>query len=86
MTLGRWDVTAVMASYAMMLALLALAGVARGLAWPYHAGLGVAGAMMIYHWQLIRERSREGCFRAFRHNNWVGGAIFAGIVTAFAVG
>jgi 4-hydroxybenzoate polyprenyltransferase len=86
LTLGRWDVSAVMASYALMLALLALAGVARGLAWPYYAGLGLAGAMMIYHWQLIRERSREGCFRAFRHNNWVGGAIFAGIVAAFAVG
>ena len=38
--------------------------------------------MMGYHWPLIRDRSREGSFRAFRHNNWVGGAIFAGIVFA----
>ena len=78
--LGRWDVAAVMASYALMLALLALAGLLRGLAWPFHAGLAVAAAMMLYHWRLIRGRTREGCFRAFRHNNWVGGAIFAGIV------
>jgi len=84
LTLGRWDVGAVMSSYALMLALLAGLGLARGLAWPYYAGLGVAAAMMIYHWRLIRDRSREGCFRAFRHNNWVGGAIFAGIVAAFA--
>ena len=28
--------------------------------------------MMVYHYTLIRGRSREGCFRAFRHNNWVG--------------
>jgi 4-hydroxybenzoate polyprenyltransferase len=85
LTLGRWDVAAVMASYALMLALLGVAGIARGLAWPYYAGLGLAGAMMIHHWRLIRDRSRDGCFRAFRHNNWVGGAIFAGIVAAFAV-
>ena len=85
LTLGRWDVAGVMASYALMLALLAAVGVARGLAWPYYAGLGVAGAMMIYHWRLIRDRSREGCFRAFRHNNWVGGAVFAGIVAALAL-
>lgn len=85
LTLGRWDVAGVMTSYALMLALLALVGIARGLAWPYYAGLGVAGGMMIYHWRLIRDRSREGCFQAFRHNNWVGGAIFAGIVASFAL-
>ena len=68
-----------------MLGLLAVAGMVRALAWPYYAGLLLAGAMMIYHWRLIRDRSREGCFRAFRHNNWVGGAIFAGIVAAFAI-
>jgi 4-hydroxybenzoate polyprenyltransferase len=35
---------------------------------------------MLYHASLIRDRSREGCFKAFMHNNWVGAAIFAGIV------
>ena len=85
LTLGRWDVAGVMTSYALMLALLAALGIARDLAWPYYAGLGLAGAMMIYHWRLIRDRSRDGCFRAFRHNNWVGGAIFAGIVAAFVL-
>jgi 4-hydroxybenzoate polyprenyltransferase len=84
LTLGRWDVAGVMVSYALMLALLALMGVLRGLAWPYHAGLALAGGMMLYHWTLIRDRSREGCFKAFRHNNWVGAAIFAGIVGGFA--
>ena len=80
--LGRQDVAAVIASYAAMLVLLALVGVHLSLAWPFYAGLAAAGAMMAYHWQLIRGRTREGCFRAFRHNNWVGGAIFAGIVAS----
>ncbi len=85
LTLGRWDVPAVVASYALMLALLAAVGARAGLAWPYYAGLAVAWAMMVYHWRLIRGRSREGCFRAFMHNNWVGAAIFAGIVASFLV-
>lgn len=83
LTLGRWDVAAVMASYALMLALLAWVGVRLSLAWPYHAGLVTAAAMMAYHWTLIRGRTREGCFRAFMHNNWVGGAVFAGIVLSY---
>jgi 4-hydroxybenzoate polyprenyltransferase len=86
LTLGRWDVAAVMASYAGMLALLAAVGVALQLAWPYYAGLAVAGAMMAYHWLLIRGRRREDCFRAFMHNNWVGAAIFAGIVASAPAG
>ena len=83
LTLGRWDVAAVMASYAAMLAILALVGVLMRLRWPYYAGLGSAAAMMVYHWLLIRGRSRAGCFKAFMHNNWVGGAIFLGIVLSY---
>jgi 4-hydroxybenzoate polyprenyltransferase len=79
LTLGRWDVAGVMASYALMLALLTGVGVLRAMGWAYYAGLALAGAMMLYHWTLIRDRSRQGCFKAFRHNNWVGAAIFAGI-------
>ena len=85
LTLGRWDVAAVMTSYALMLVLLAGVGALRALAWPYYAGLAAAAAMMLYHWRLIRTRSREACFKAFRHNNWVGAAIFAGIVASYAI-
>jgi 4-hydroxybenzoate polyprenyltransferase len=82
-TLGRYDVAAVMGSYVLMVALLAWLGAALHMPWPYHAGLGVAGTMMGFHYGLIRGRSREGCFRAFRHNNWVGLTIFAGIVASY---
>jgi 4-hydroxybenzoate polyprenyltransferase len=85
LTLGRWDVAGVMTSYALMLALLAALGALRELRWPYYAGLAVAGAMMLYHWTLIRSRGREGCFKAFRHNNWVGGVIFIGIAASLAL-
>lgn len=83
LTLGRYDVAGVMIAYAGMLAILTGLGVALRLGWPYYAGLAAAGAMVLYHYRLIRDRSREGCFRAFRHNNWVGAAIFAGLVASY---
>jgi 4-hydroxybenzoate polyprenyltransferase len=83
LTLGRRDVPAVMAAYAGLLALVAVVGAREHLRWPFYAGLAVAAAMMVYHWFLIRGRSRDGCFKAFMHNNWVGAAIFAGIVLSY---
>jgi 4-hydroxybenzoate polyprenyltransferase len=83
LTLGRWDVAAVMASYAAMIALLGILGPLLSLSWWYYAGLAVAATLMGYHWRLIRGRSREGCWRAFMNNNWTGAAIFAGIVLSF---
>jgi len=82
-TLGNYDVAAVMLSYALMLAILAGLGKALAMPWPYYAGLTVAWSMMIYHYFLIRGRTREGCFKAFRHNNWVGLAIFLGIALSY---
>jgi len=82
-TLGSWDVTGVMTAYAGMLAILAGLGIGLRLGWPFYAGLSVAAALMLYHYRLIRDRTREGCFRAFRHNNWIGAAVFAGVVGSF---
>jgi 4-hydroxybenzoate polyprenyltransferase len=82
-TLGRWDVAAVMASNGLMLALLVWIGVALRMRWPYYAGLAAAAGMMAWHYTLIRGRTREGCFRAFRGNTWVGLAVFAGIAFSY---
>ena len=83
LTLGRFDVAAVMACYGAMIVLLVWIGGERRFGLPYYAGLAAAWAMMGYHYLLIRGRSREGCFKAFRHNNWVGAAIFAGIAFSY---
>ena len=77
---GRFDVAAVMACYALFLAAMAAIGHGQRFGWPYYLGLAVAAALMGWHYAMIRTRSREGCFRAFLHNNWVGAAIFAGVV------
>ena len=82
-TLGRFDVAAVMLSYAATLAILAWVGwsVQRGMF--FYAGLIVAAGMMLRHYLWIRGRSRMPCFRAFMDNNWVGAAIFAGLVADY---
>ena len=85
LTLGRYDVAAVMASYAAMLAILALVGAHLHLNWPYCAGLALAALMMAYHYRLIRGRSRAGCFKAFQHNNWVGAAVLGGIIASYSL-
>lgn len=83
LTLGRYDVAGVMLAYAGMLGLLGWVGHLARLGWTYYAGLTVAALMMAYHFRLIRGRTREGCFAAFRHNNWVGAAVFGGIAAHF---
>ena len=79
-TLGRFDVAGVMLSYALYLVVWAWLGAGQGLGAAYFAGLLVAAGRALWHYTLIRERSRDGCFRAFRLNHWLGFAVFAGLV------
>jgi 4-hydroxybenzoate polyprenyltransferase len=82
---GVYDVAAVMACYFAMLLILTIIGKLIGLGWPYFIGLGVACGIALYHYTLIRHRSREACFKAFLHNNWMGCVVFAGLATDYAV-
>ena len=79
LTLGRFDVAAVMAFYATYLGIWAMLGVRIGLGAAYFAGLALAAAQAVWHFTLIRGRTREGCFRAFKQNHWLGCTVFAGI-------
>ena len=82
---GRFDVLAVMLCYAAMLGIMAIIGFHLQLGWIYIAALVVAAAIAGEHYRMIRDRSREGCFRAFMHNNWLGAAIFAGILMDYTL-
>jgi 4-hydroxybenzoate polyprenyltransferase len=78
-TLGRYDVPAVMGFYLGYLASWAALGLSLGLGKVFLVGIGAAAAQAVWHYGLIRDRSREGCFKAFRLNHWVGFAVFAGV-------
>jgi len=79
-TLGRWDVPAILLFYALYLALWSwlLAPIVASPWW--WVGVVLACAQVVWHGMLIRTRTRDGCFKAFRLNHWVGLAVFAGIV------
>ncbi len=79
-TFGRFDVAAVMMSYASALGIFAAVGYWQGLGRFFQAGVVVALMIAMYHFTLIRGRERANCFKAFRHNNWIGAALFAGLV------
>ncbi|MDR2188398.1 MAG: 4-hydroxybenzoate octaprenyltransferase [Azonexus sp.] len=82
-TFGRFDVAIVMLCYAAVLVIIGALGWTLLRGWAFFAGLAVAAGMMAWHYFWIRERERMACFRAFLHNNWVGGAIFAGIAVDY---
>jgi 4-hydroxybenzoate polyprenyltransferase len=84
-TFGRFDVMAVMLCYALAFALILLVGIEYGLGYWFVAGMLVAVGCALYHYTLIRERERMRCFAAFRHNNWLGAAVFAGIALDYAL-
>ena len=84
-TLGRWDVAGVTAFYLLHLVLWAW------LLWPEVGGpvfglaLVAALAQVVWHRGMIRDRTREGCFRAFRLNHWLGLTLFLGVAGGYAL-
>ncbi len=81
---GRADLLCTALLQLGALALLWRLGSDAGLGVAYVAAIAVAAALFGYQQWLARRREREGCFRAFRNNNWVGAAVFAGLATAMA--
>ena len=84
-TLGKYDVLAVMAFYAVFLCGWCWLLQDRALGWPWSVAFAVAAAQVLWHFQLIRNRTREGCFKAFRLNHWLGASVFAGISVGFVL-
>jgi 4-hydroxybenzoate polyprenyltransferase len=78
-TLGRYDVLAVMVFYAVYLLGNLWLLHDQGLGWPHWFSIEIAGVQALWHFGMIYKREREGCFRAFRMNHWLGATVFAGL-------
>ena len=83
-TLGRYDVAAVLACYLLYLAIWSLTLLQHGLSPVFLAAMGLALLQVLWHYRMIRSRSRSGCFKAFRLNHWLGFTVFLGIALALA--
>lgn len=83
---GRYDRLLIGLLQLLLLGLLATVGylTERG-AW-YAAGLLVAAVLAAHHQYLIRDREPAACFRAFLANNYLGMAVFLGLVADYALG
>ncbi len=81
-TLGQWDVVAVMFFYAVFFAVWAVALEASDKPLLL-AGLAAAALQAAWHFWLIKDRTRDGCFKAFRLNHWVGFAAFVGVALSY---
>lgn len=84
-TLGRWDVPGIMVFYAACLAMWAWLLPELRARGPYLLAILACTAQALWHFSLIRERSREGCFKAFRLNHWFGFTLFAGIALSYVL-
>jgi 4-hydroxybenzoate polyprenyltransferase len=78
-TLGDHDVKAIMLFYAAFVLVWGAVLQAADQPWLL-AGLLAAALQAAWHYGLIKDRTREGCFKAFRLNHWVGFAVFAGVL------
>ena len=82
-TLGRFDVAGVMLSYLIFLSIWAFALMERAQPAIFLIAIGVALLQALWHGWLIRKRERDGCFKAFRLNHWLGFTVFAGIALSY---
>jgi 4-hydroxybenzoate polyprenyltransferase len=84
-TLGRWDVPVVMLCYLFFLGIWTVVLDGYALGTMFLLANAVALGQVAWHYTLIRARTREGCFKAFRQNHWIGFVVFCGIAASYAV-
>jgi len=82
---GQNDLLILRSLKVLMLALLIWLGLILPLSWPWFAGVAVASVLFIRQQYEVRNRDRDACFKAFLNNNWVGVAIWVGLLASYLV-
>jgi len=84
-TFGQFEVLAIAISYAILFISQIWVAQLTDLSNYFLVGWFAALACAVYHLKLISTRKREECFRAFRHNNYLGGFLFLGVVLGLSL-
>ena len=82
-TLGRFDVAGIMLSYFLFITIWDLMLMQKAQSAIYLIAIVLAFLQALWHWKLIAKRERDGCFKAFRLNHWLGFTLFSGIVLSW---
>ena len=82
-TLGAWDVPVVMLCYGIYMLIWTLALSYQARQASFFVAIFVGAGQVAWHFSLIRTRTREGCFKAFRLNHWLGFTLFVGVAASF---
>jgi 4-hydroxybenzoate polyprenyltransferase len=83
---GDSDVMIIGAIQVLFFVTLLIVGNKLQLGMYFYLGVLVAAGFGVYQQYLIWDRKPDKCFKAFLNNNWVGAAIFAGIVLHYMLG
>ena len=76
---GEVDLFVIAGLQLLMLFALLLIGIRAELGFWYYLSVAIAGALMVRHLWLARDRQPAGCFSAFLHNHHIGLVVFVGI-------
>ena len=82
---GRFDLLILRMLKLLMIALLIWLGLRLQFSWPWYTGVALAACLFAWQQYQVRERDRDACFKAFLNNNWVGVAIWAGLLITYAI-
>jgi len=77
---GQKDLLVIGVLQFLMVMSCLILGLGLGWSWPWYLAVAVAAVLFARQLFTSRKRDRDACFRAFLNNNWVGFALFIGIV------
>lgn len=80
---GKNDVRIIMLLQANALIILWCIGFIIDATWPYYGAILFSALLCVRQYQLIKRRQREGCFKAFLENHYIGLAITLGTALHF---
>jgi 4-hydroxybenzoate polyprenyltransferase len=83
---GSFDLSILRVLKMVMIALLVLLGLRLQFSWPWFAAVTVAALLFAWQQFQVRNRDRDACFKAFLNNNWVGAAIWVGLLATYLIG
>ena len=81
---GDADLFVIAGMQAVMLAALLFVGLRAELGFWYFLSLAISAGLMARHQWLARRREKEGCFKAFLENHYIGLAVFIGILLHYS--